>query len=65
VGQREPRPVIGKGSGIDSIAWFLEELGIKASQEEMMALLQDVKEKSLGEKRLLSLDEFKELAGAK
>ena len=30
-----------------------------------MALLQDVKEKSLGEKRLLSLDEFKELAGAK
>ena len=65
VGQREPRPVIGKGSGIDSIAWFLEEIGIKASQEEMMALLQDVKEKSLGEKRLLSLDEFKALAGVK
>lgn len=65
VGQREPNPVIGKGSGIDSIKWFLGKLGIKATQEEMMALLTDVKEKALKEHRLLTLDEFKELAGAK
>lgn len=64
VGQTEPKPVIGKGSGIDSIVWFLEELGIKATQEEMMALLLDVKEKALKEKRLLTMEEFKELAGA-
>jgi homocitrate synthase NifV len=64
VGQTEPKPVIGKGSGIDSIVWFLEELGIKATQEEMMALLTDVKERALKENRLLTMDEFKELAGA-
>ena len=65
VGQREPNPVIGKGSGIDSVNWFLDKLGIRATEEEKMALLMDVKEKSLKEKRLLSLDEFKELAGVK
>ena len=63
VGQKEPEPVIGKGSGIDSINWFLDRLGITASEEEKMALLNDVKEKSLGLHRLLTLDEFKELAG--
>jgi len=65
VGQREPTPVIGKGSGIDSIGWFLEKLDVKTTQEEMMALLNDVKEKSLKEKRLLTLEEFKEMAGVK
>jgi isopropylmalate/homocitrate/citramalate synthase len=63
VGQSEPKPVIGKGSGIDSINWFLDQLGITASEEEKMALLNDVKDKSLDLHRLLSLDEFKELAG--
>ncbi|MDA0998990.1 MAG: pyruvate carboxyltransferase [bacterium] len=65
VGQSEPKPVIGKGSGIDSINLFLDELGIKATEEEKMALLGDVKEKALKEKRLLTMDEFKALAGAK
>ena len=65
VGQTEPKPVIGKGSGIASIAWFLEELNIKATQEEMMALLADVKEKAFEVGRLLTMDEFKELAGEK
>ncbi len=64
VGQREPEPVIGKGSGIDSINLFLEQLGIQASEEEKMALLTDVKEKSLSLHRLLTMEEFKELAGA-
>lgn len=63
VGQKEPEPVIGKGSGIDSINWFLEQLGVTASDEEKMALLSDVKDKSLNLHRLLTLDEFKELAG--
>ncbi len=63
VGQTAPKPVIGKGSGIDTIVWLLEELNIKATQEEMMALLNDVKEKALAEKRLLTMDEFKALAG--
>ncbi len=63
VGQKEPDIVIGKGSGIDTIGILLERLGIQATDEERMALLMDVKEKGMELHRLLTLDEFKELAG--
>ncbi len=63
VGQKEPDVVIGKGSGIDTMGMMLERLGIQASDEERMALLLDVKEKSMELHRLLTLDEFKALAG--
>jgi isopropylmalate/homocitrate/citramalate synthase len=64
VGNTPPRAVLGKGSGIDSIAYFLDLLGMSATQEQMMALLGKVKERSLQEKRLLSVDEFREMAQA-
>lgn len=63
VGQKTPDIVIGKGSGIDSIGIWLDRLGIQASEEERMALLMDVKEKSMKLHRLLTVEEFKALAG--
>ncbi|MFQ5912414.1 MAG: LeuA family protein [Nitrospinota bacterium] len=63
VGQEEPDVVIGKGSGIDSVGIWLERLGIQASEEERMALLMDIKEKSMDLHRLLTVEEFKALAG--
>lgn len=62
VGNTPPRAVLGKGSGIDSIALFLDQMGIQASQEQMTALLAKVKERSLHGKRLVSLEEFQAMA---
>jgi isopropylmalate/homocitrate/citramalate synthase len=64
VGNAPARAVLGKGSGIDSIALFLEHLGLHATQEQMMALLGEVKERSLREKRLLTVEEFRKMAQA-
>jgi len=61
VGNTPPRAVLGKGSGIDSIAFFLDQMGIRATQDQMMALLAQVKERSLREKRLLVPEEFAEM----
>ncbi len=62
VGNTPPRAVLGKGSGIDSIAFFLDRLGIEASQEQMAALLAEVKERSLRGKKLVTPEEFKMMA---
>ncbi len=62
VGNQPPRAVLGKGSGIDSIALFLEQLGIEANEDQRLALLAEVKQKSLLEKKLVSLEEFREMA---
>jgi len=64
VGNVGPRAVLGKGSGLDSIAYFLEQMGIEATPGQMQGLLTAVKDRSLKEKRLLSLDEFRELAAS-
>jgi isopropylmalate/homocitrate/citramalate synthase len=61
VGNTPPRAVLGKGSGLDSIALFLERMGIEASQEQMTAWLAEVKARSLREKRLVTLEEFREI----
>lgn len=63
VGQRPPRVVLGKGSGIDSIRLWLEELGVRATDDEQLALLQLVKRASLEKKALLTPEEFRDLAG--
>jgi isopropylmalate/homocitrate/citramalate synthase len=62
VGNTGPRAVLGKGSGIDSIAYFLEQMGITATPDQMLRLLADVKERSLREKRLLTPEELREMA---
>ncbi|MEM4494921.1 MAG: hypothetical protein QXE96_03885 [Candidatus Caldarchaeum sp.] len=52
--------LVGKKSGKHSIEWKLEKLGVKASPEEVQALLQKVKEMSIAKKRALSDEEFLE-----
>ncbi len=62
VGNAPARAVLGKGSGIDSIALFLDRLGIRATEAQMAALLVEVKDRSLHGKRLVTEEEFGALA---
>lgn len=59
VGQKPVSIVLGKNSGPPSIEEWCEKLGVKASEEERMAMLQMVKAKSFEKKDLLTADEFK------
>ncbi|MEM2036030.1 MAG: hypothetical protein QXG21_00580, partial [Candidatus Caldarchaeum sp.] len=52
--------LIGKKSGKHSIEWKLEQLGIKASAEEIQKLVEKVKEKSLVKKGPLTDEELLE-----
>jgi isopropylmalate/homocitrate/citramalate synthase len=61
VGQRMPRVVLGKGSGIDSIAFKLDQMGITATNAEMLAVLAEVKARSLERKGLLDDDELRKI----
>jgi hypothetical protein len=56
--------VLGKGSGIDSIPYHLDRLGMKATDEQAMDLLQQVKSTSLERKALIDLEEFRRMAEA-
>lgn len=58
VGQDPVKLVLGKGSGLDSVAEALEQLGRTASAEESQELLNEVKARSLESKRLIELEEF-------
>lgn len=58
VGQPPPRLVLGKGSGLDSVAAGLDRHGLSATPEEQLAILGEVKERSLATKGLLGDDEF-------
>jgi isopropylmalate/homocitrate/citramalate synthase len=62
VGQKPVSIVLGKNSGPPSIEEWCEKLGIKANEEERMAMLQMVKAKSFEKKDLLTADEFKAIA---
>jgi len=53
--------VLGKNSGPPSMEEWCEKLGVKATDEERMAMLQQVKAKSFEKKDLLTADEFKEI----
>jgi len=61
VGQRPPTLVLGKGSGVDSVGAGLERLGRSASPEETLAILEQVKERSLADKGLLDDEAFLEI----
>ena len=43
VGQKVPQIVLGKGSGLDSIAIWLDRIEVKASDQEMQQILAQVK----------------------
>ncbi len=62
VGQKPVSIVLGKNSGPPSIEEWCEKLGIKANEEERMAMLQMVKAKSFEKKDLLTAEEFKAIA---
>jgi isopropylmalate/homocitrate/citramalate synthase len=63
VGQTGPRIVLGKGSGLDSVLIWLDKCGLgPASDDEMMAVLQEVKAASLERKGLLDEDAFVSIA---
>jgi isopropylmalate/homocitrate/citramalate synthase len=59
VGQKPVSIVLGKNSGPPSMEEWCEKLGVTASDEERMAMLQLVKAKSFEKKDLLTADEFK------
>ncbi len=63
VGQPPFRVALGKGSGLDSIAIWMDKLGLKWSKpDELRAILNEVKAISLAEKRLLDADDFTKIA---
>ncbi len=62
VGQPPAEIVMGKGSGIDSVKMWLEQLGIEASEEEATAMTAAVKLHSLKSKKLLTEKEFSQIA---
>ena len=63
VGQTGPRIVLGKGSGLDSVLIWLDKTGLgPASEDEMLAILQEVKATSLERKGLLDEDTFVSIA---
>lgn len=65
VGQQPVKVVLGKGSGVDSVKYWLDQLGMDgASEEEVLAILGKVKALSLAQKRLLTQDEFRSLAAS-
>ena len=62
VGQKPVNIVLGKNSGPPSMEEWCEKLGIQATDEEKMAILQGVKAKSFEKKDLLTPEEFKAIA---
>ena len=61
VGQTGPRIVLGKGSGIDNVVEGLERIGVTATDEEKLEILQQVKTRSLERKSLLDDSDFKNI----
>lgn len=61
VGQPQPVLVLGKGSGIDSIGAALQRLNLEASDEQAMAILDEVKARSLDTKGLVDDEAFTEI----
>jgi len=62
VGHGGPQIVMGKKSGIDSVGIWARRLDIELDEEETLAVLAQVKLRSHDLKRVLTEDEFKEIA---
>ena len=62
VGQAGRDVVMGKGSGVDNVADWLDRASIGASEDQRLDILQRVKVLSLAHKRLLTGDEFESIA---
>ena len=64
VGQPAPVLVLGKGSGLDSIAGALDRVGRTATTEQMQPILDEVKARSLATKALIDDETFTEILDA-
>lgn len=62
VGQKPVGIVIGKNSGLPSVQEWCEKMKIDATEEQMMAMIPLIKEKSFKKKDLLTEDEFRKIA---
>lgn len=64
VGQPQPEAVLGKGSGVDSVAIWLGKHGINdAETSDIESILAEVKGRSLAKKDLLTDEEFLDIVG--
>jgi isopropylmalate/homocitrate/citramalate synthase len=61
VGQKPVSIVLGKNSGPPSIEEWCEKLGVTATEQQRMTMLQQVKAKSFEKKDLLTADEFRSI----
>jgi isopropylmalate/homocitrate/citramalate synthase len=61
VGHEAPKIYMGKKSGADNIEIWTKKLGIQLTEEESLAVLQEVKLKSHDLKRVLNEGEFEEI----
>jgi isopropylmalate/homocitrate/citramalate synthase len=64
VGQKDVEVVLGKGSGTDSVAYWLQRVGMQVpAPEPLLELTMLVKERAMAKHALVSEDEFREMAG--
>lgn len=61
-GHPDVEVVLGKNSGLMSIDYYLDKIALKGSKDQMMEILELVKEKSFAKSDLLNLNEFEEIA---
>jgi len=62
VGQQGPEIVLGKGAGVPNIDEALERLGLTATDEQKMEMLQGVKLRSIALKGMVDDRDFREIA---
>jgi isopropylmalate/homocitrate/citramalate synthase len=62
MGQKPVELVLGKGSGAESIAYFLQKAGLEASSKQIQLLSVMVKYRSMEKKGLVTEDEFRGMA---
>jgi isopropylmalate/homocitrate/citramalate synthase len=61
VGQKMPRIVLGKNSGIDSIRMHLDRIRVKATDDQVNEIVARVKRESMRKKGLLDDNEFRKI----
>jgi isopropylmalate/homocitrate/citramalate synthase len=63
VGQKDVEVVLGKGSGTDSVAYWLRRIGMEVpAPEPLLELTMLVKEHAMAKHALVTEDEFREMA---
>jgi isopropylmalate/homocitrate/citramalate synthase len=62
VGQPAATVVMGKGSGIDSVKIWLDQIGAEATDEQAREILMECKALGGSSKKLLTIDQFKVIA---